>query len=64
MSQSSMINKGTVLSCHYHLSSQSVKLIALASPDPLVLLVPTHNIYQGMEEAIEWYIESICGNNK
>ncbi len=24
---------------------------------------PTHNIYQGMEEAIEWYIENIGGNN-
>jgi hypothetical protein len=25
---------------------------------------PTHDIYQGMEEAIEWYIESIIGNSK
>jgi len=23
---------------------------------------PTHDIYQGMEEAIEWYIESIGQN--
>jgi len=22
--------------------------------------IPTHDIYQGMEEAIEWYIDSIC----
>ncbi len=24
----------------------------------------THDIYQGMEEAIEWYIENISGDNK
>ena len=36
---------------HYHLT-----------PYSLVGYAPTHDIYQGMEEAIEWYIENI--NNK
>ena len=40
-------------SYHYHLTPIGSKA------QNFVGYAPTHDIYQGMEEAIEWYIENI-----
>jgi len=41
---------------HYHLTP---KIAKISKAQSFVGYAPTNDIYQGMEEAIEWYIESI-----
>jgi UDP-N-acetylglucosamine 4-epimerase len=46
---------------HYHLTPQALEPsnADITKAKTTVGYAPTHDIYQGMEEAIEWYIEDL-----
>ena len=44
---------------HYYLTPQLPQSADISKAKRTVGYEPTHDIYQGMEEAIEWYIKSI-----